>query len=52
MLYFCLITFNVLLLVVLIWFDLVWAILIWSCIILMWFGMALRGFDVFDVDVE
>ena len=33
-------------------FDLVWVILIWSRMIVMWFGMALGGFDVFGVDVE
>ena len=43
---------NVILIVTLIWFDLVWVILLCSRMILMWFGMALGGFDVFDVDVE
>ena len=43
---------NVILIVILIWLDLVWVILIWSRMILMWFGMALGGFDVFGVDVE
>ena len=50
--YFCLVILNVILIVILIWFDVVWVILIWSRMILMWFGMALGGFDVFGVDVK
>ena len=49
---FCLVILNVILIVILKWFDLVWVILIWYRMIVMWFGMALGGFDVFDVDVE
>ena len=50
--YFCLVILNVIWIEILIWFDLVWVVLIWSRIILIWFGMALGGFDVFGVDVE
>ena len=50
--YFCLIILNEILIEILIWLDLVWVILIWSRMILMWFGRALGGFDVFGVGVE